>query len=224
MWQKVIASCLVLILSFGCASLGANFAPPASNPPQVVKDAALYVPRLADESLSLGHGCPVSPTEMLSAKHVLTRTLPDGSRVHKVVVWDDMKGHLGEIMIPDPGALAPNRDLVVGLSNVEFEKFFYYNREPLALGEKLYTVNFDFNRTEGIIFPNFIVESTYRGPFVGYLLMGGAPGFGASGSCVFNSKGEVVGIFVMFNETSKLGWAVDLSHPGVRPNRGQVAP
>lgn len=212
--KKAIALATILVLSVSCvAPVTANFAPPAPAPPDVIQDAALYIPRIANSEVSMGHGCPVTDHLMISARHVLAKDLPDGSFQLDKGMWDDMKGNVGFV---EAIRYDEFRDLAIGYSAHPFAKTFTYATDPLALGDTVYTINFDYDRQEGIVYPNFVIASTYKGPFVGYLLLGESAGFGASGSCVFNSKGEIVGIYIRFDPNTKQGWAVDLRNPETR--------
>jgi hypothetical protein len=143
----------------------------------------------------LGHACPISPTDALTADHVaVTREAAwgPGAGFAPYVVWGDQLGNTGTAQWQWSDK---RRDLslirVVSGTKI-FPAFLRRADRAPEIGDKVYVVGFKYGGGVG----DETLEVKVTGRTAGMLVYSASPGRGSSGSCVLNARGEVVGINV----------------------------
>lgn len=132
-----------------------------------------------------GHGCPISANEAITAKHVMW---DDEYHEMRPAAWSDSEGHEGRLT---PEYSDKARDLA-GVSSVEsFHNWLPLATEAPKVGDEVWLIGYDFSK-RGM--PSRIVKAKVTGFSSGMLITSNSPGPGASGSCITNAAGEVVGI------------------------------
>lgn len=148
---------------------------------------------------SIGHGCPISPTRALTAKHVAV----DNEGENVPLMWADGFGHSGiAVRIGVPTF----RDVVVveRAFGHDFSYIFKISSVPAAVGEEVYIAAYDFeNNLEQRLHTAKIIRN--RG---GALIYTPSAGPGSSGSCVLRKDGTVIGINSAEIGTTGLGVSI----------------
>lgn len=144
---------------------------------------------------TLGHACPISSTDALTADHVaVAREVlwgPD-SGFAPFALWGDVLGNSGTVQWQWSDR---RRDLSLVRVVPDTLPFSAYLRRAQVLprvGDKLYVVGFKWGRGAG----DWTNEVTVTGSTAGALVYDKTPGQGSSGSCVLNASGEFVAINV----------------------------
>lgn len=197
----IIIGVVILCLSFGGIYFLRHLGPPVATP--VVTADALPspsptpIPTVAGQDRvvsfwlkeSIGHGCPVSATEALTAEHVVTTPIDGGFRT-SLAIWGDGLGNTGTVTWKwsDIRRDISMVETVKGTS--PFNGYFHVAKSEPQPGDAVYIVGFNYkNRIE-----DYLVKAKVLGSQAGVLIYDSTPGPGSSGSCVLNSHGEVVAI------------------------------
>jgi S1-C subfamily serine protease len=220
---------LAILAACACAHLGTNSLSAKGEAQEPVYALELSGPE------GFGHGCPLSPTTLLTAAHVMLqagsplrgfgpaplrwRETPSG--VHGVVVFLDR----------DPAAdLAVMRGVDGGPS---FTRSFPLAASAPKVGEMLSVIGYDWRRKT--FFSPRVWKLKFVGESAGHLFVEGNPGPGSSGACVLNEAGEVVGINIAWVETDDMSpvgigvavfgdWLPSSLVEGVKEERRGAAP
>lgn len=139
-----------------------------------------------------GHACPCDET-IYTARHVAQRKTITGYFSYppeiNYLTWQNRRGGSGY-------AYGSQYNIFKDLATIELldyeQKFFYPKAKELpGEGERVSWVEYDPDN-----YNQKIRESTVVFYFADYVFFKDLPTPGASGSCLFNSKGEVIGIVV----------------------------
>lgn len=172
-----------------------------SDEPSPYPDAGIVrVMARGDGGQSFGHACPVTPTLLLTARHVGARG---------PVTWDDLSGNSGraETLRQDDA-----RDIsVLKVTQGRVGVTFAIATKPPAVGEQLYVVGYD-NAADNPLKPK-VVAVKVLGVMAGHVFFKRSPGPGSSGSCVLNAQREVVTINSSFAEATGMGVGVGVWGP-----------
>jgi hypothetical protein len=138
---------------------------------------------------SVAHACPVSPEWALTAAHVLD---PRPFEPKAPLVPYRFESYRGEEGLAQPQSVLASSDLGWLHLNVKVSKFYTYGPKPVK-GDKVYWVNLKTNRD------NFhemdVVDAEVVNVVAGLIFTKGTePKPGASGGCLLNVDGELVGI------------------------------
>lgn len=188
-WNSVSAPTKVPTVS---ASPSPSPSPTPKPPEHVIGEDRVVSLWLRD---SLGHACPISPTDALTADHVaVTRELMwgPGTGFAPYVVWGDMLGNVGTAQWQWSDK---RRDISLIRISPNTPLFSAHLRRAKAapkVGDKVYVVGFKFGAGAG----DWTDGSKVTGVQAGMLVYSSTPGPGSSGSCVLNQDGEFVAINV----------------------------
>lgn len=138
---------------------------------------------------SLGHACPISAYEALTAWHVVVQAQPSRGVDPAPLTWESVDHQ-------QQGTLTwrwadVRRDLVLVVSDTPFPRWVLPADRAPRVGSKVKVTGYDW---ESVGLPS--VERLYEvsGFLPGRLLLRKAPGPGSSGSCVIDDSGRLVGI------------------------------
>jgi hypothetical protein len=140
---------------------------------------------------SIAHACPVSENLALTAAHVIDprpfdkETPLHGSR------WSAA----GEEGLIDSDAVLRESDLGFISSLKPFPAFYQHAEEAPEVGETLWLVGYNWSGAKEAFAEKIIRVEVVR-LVAGHLIFNRAGQPGSSGSCVLNSRGELVGINV----------------------------
>jgi hypothetical protein len=189
---------LSLLLSAACASTSTTVAKPqVPNTDAVVQLAGRYLVGAA--------ACPVTPTFALTADHVISVQLGDRG-IQPPVQWEDGLGNAGTA---NPIDRFPSVDLA-GYGG-DFTLTVPVGAEPPKKGDRVFWVEFSWE-SEDSAFERVVRSGVVTRVVAHHIIFKNrAPVPGASGSCLFNEKGEVIGIIslkVAIGWTGSVGRAV----------------
>lgn len=139
----------------------------------------------------LAHGCPVSPSLILTARHValnhhVSVIAPNGPSTYAY-----SQGNTGGYAT----YVAESPALDLALMKVD-GPVSYYEVGEVGEGDRVWLV--DFDRGNDTPFQSQVVSATVKTVLPHHILLSDFGQPGASGGCVLNSVGKVVGIYVAF--------------------------
>lgn len=181
------ASSLVLIAATlsGCAlaQAGAMSAQPA-RAPEITSGVLQLI-----SARALGHGCPVTETLLLTARHMATAQRLSGPPEPVDVTWSDADGYSGSAVTV---AIDARRDLALMRADRAFRRWYPPAATAPEIGETVVIVGYDYRDR----LHRQIVRAEIVNLIATHLVLSqpGQPGF--SGSCVIDTAGRAVGIFV----------------------------
>lgn len=136
------------------------------------------------------HACPVSPDLALTSAHVTDLRPFDAAYPAFPYVWSDGHRHEGNLT---PLVVHRHRDLAVMRTTVPFTRWYPIATEAPEPGTRLWTLGYDWRKERDLYgpreFPVVLLRIVAR-----TLVFEPTTAPGASGACVLNAKGEVVGI------------------------------
>ncbi len=163
---------------------------------------------------NVAHACPVDGV-VLTAAHVVSpfHQIPVVGDQRIGYTWSDRAGNSGYVM----GA-AENLQRDIGMLVVNKGKPRFYKHAPQepTPGDELQWVEYDFGSVEDAYAANLRHAKLVR-VVSGHLILDDMPVKGASGTCLFNSQSEVVGLVVwgvrVGDSGEFVGVAVSVSGP-----------
>ena len=195
---------LLAVLSIGCCGACAG------NPRPNVSAASRFEPdtsavlRLGAGNHRLAHGCPLGERIALTNAHVVLTSrefaragnFDDPAQLFLWATRDEAyTGKTGRVQVDQ------YRDLAwIESTTGPFPHYYPVASEPPAVGARLLFVGFDFRGRRVAYSERPLIATMIRlslGRLI-YRIDEGVPG--SSGSCVFNERGEVVGINSAYNE------------------------
>jgi hypothetical protein len=196
--DKLLAFISAALLTVGACSSCAKA-------PQVEKFKP-YDPTLAIfTAYSFGHGCPIKDMGILTALHVVQPRL--GYRLSSAT-WSDASGQVG---YADPIGPLPFADIAF-LMPVGRAVPTYLPIGKANVGDRVYYWEFSYiNRAEALRAE--MKPATLLRKVGGHLIVDNPPDEGASGSCIVNASGEVVGVVVwgmVMNDGRTIGIGVEI--------------
>ncbi len=159
------------------------------------------------------HACPVEGV-VLTAAHVVNpfHGVPTMNAVLVGYAWSDGNGNQG--MLEGVGA-SRSRDLgLLELKSGEPSYYRHATKEP-EVGDLLHWLEYNSSNRE-TVYTRRIKRAKLLRRVSGHLILDQEPQKGASGSCVLNMKGEVVGILTRIRGTDDgktVGVAVSIAGP-----------
>lgn len=135
------------------------------------------------DGLKFAHGCPISSHRMLTAEHV--------AAIERPWSWQGPPGWSGVVEVETIDGV---RELASMVSEEEGQSFpISYSISPTepSIGDTLWMVGFGDIETPLAPAVKAVKVTSVA---AGYIFTKGTAGPGSSGSCLFNRKGEVVGI------------------------------
>jgi hypothetical protein len=174
------------------SELAAEVATPSSPAPDSPPVDVRKVIRLWGHSV-IGHGCPVSSSEALTAAHVAGVSVESffGREHHgEPLVWSDGFGGGG---VATEVSYSRARDVArVKAVTGKFAYWFEVSARPPAVGETVYLAGYDYDGA----FRQKLVEARVLDVFGSHVTYDKSGLGGSSGSCVFLADGTVVGVNV----------------------------
>ena len=190
--MKHLAALLVLALA-GCTSCAEKLVPAGLPGVPLELDPTLAI---SSANGNGGHACPVNGY-VITAAHVVW---DEERKTYVRVAWSDGAGSegLGEV-----AAIHPALDLVVLQTEGGAIKFLPAGQ--IAVGERVYWFEYDFRTRKNALRARRRFATVLRVVAQHYIL-DDMPIAGASGSCLLNEQGQVVGLVVAgFDTDDKLG-------------------
>jgi hypothetical protein len=194
MFNAAFITAMVVIAAMGCAAAQQR---PMTTPAAPDTDAIL---RLVGRFGS-AHACPISETLALTSAHVADLRPFDPGHPMYPLVWSDGFGHDGNLM---PVISFRHRDLALMESDVPFARWYEIAAEAPAPGERLVALGFDWRKVRRLYAPRVFTAELLRIVARTLIFVEGTER-GASGSCVLNARGEVVGINAWLHEADDGG-------------------
>ena len=190
---------LALAFATGCAVK----APPETPKPPSPMPIALM------GKFGAAHACPVAGI-VVTAGHVAYHTsLVEGQIVYTPMAYlaEDGAGHSG---LADPKGY--NGYVDIALITLTWEPVYYEKGPAVLIGDEVSWVEYDFTHVRKAFSPR-VRRARVINTRLGHIMFTPPPMPGASGSCVFNTSGQVVGIVSagMPADDGVVGVAVDLS-------------
>ncbi len=179
----------VLLLSL--AALGCAHGDSVKSRPQAGPDLGGIV-RIGTKR-GWAHACPITSTHALISAHVVDPMPMDPNAPLFAGRWSDSFGNKGSFR-PIPSMISNVRDLAL-IESVSgpFAKWFAIAGKPPFEGQPLYAVGYDWRKRDDAFGLQRYVAKFLREE-AGRLVLSVNPKPGASGGCVLNANGEVVGI------------------------------
>jgi hypothetical protein len=196
---NAIILCLTFLLS-SCTALKATFndapkAPEAPAPTTVYVEVPAIdpakVPTVFSKYLSLGHLCPISPEDALTADHVAANYNALGERAPVPLVWADGYGHSG-VALERMYSLSRDLSLVANHGDSKFAYWFPISTTNVEVGETVYLAGYDFEDRTTI--NQRLVEAKVTKVWGAHIIYTPSGKAGSSGGCVFRKDGSVVAI------------------------------
>lgn len=185
-WLTRAASTLAVMATIsGCA---VAHGPSASTHAVVEPDLTGGIVHLISAS-ALGQGCPVTETLLLTARHMATEPRLMGPPDGVAATWSDAEGYSGSAVTV---AYDARRDLALMRSDRAFRRWYPRAARAPVVGETVVIVGYDYRDR----LRRRIVRAEIVNRIATHLVLSrpGQPGF--SGSCVIDTTGHLVGIFV----------------------------
>ncbi len=184
---------LVLILAaltLACAGKKVNIGQPPlpSNKPDVSAVMAVI------GRFGMAHACPVDG-QIVTAAHVVNPFfgIPGMQKVFTNYSWSDGRGHSGFVRAK---AVNNYRDLgLLKTTSGDSPDFYKTSDNDPKAGDKVYWVEYDLSKAS-VAYKMKTRQAKVLRVKAGHFVFDGEPVRGASGSCVFNKAGEVVGILI----------------------------
>jgi V8-like Glu-specific endopeptidase len=162
---------------------------------------------------NMGHGCPVSATDALTAGHV-AGTWRGGVQAPQSYRGENSEwaGYLDAVLAStyeDAGVLRVDKD------GVTFPSWYTLALRAPAIGERLWWVGFDWRKGK-TAYQTQVFTAKVVTIKAGSIVLDTQAVEGSSGSCVLNAQGQVVGLLVwghQMNDTHNMAVAVGLWPP-----------
>lgn len=200
--MKQLATLLTVLVSLSACGACAKAPPPV---------ATVFAEKKVDRSLAIftaygsGHGCAVRG-DIFTAAHVMRVARQDINRAS----WSDSSGKFGYAQVV---VRSTAKDLVV-LHNLGLGSGPEYHKlaNPARAGDPVFWVEYDFSEAKLAFDPVFRTAVVQKRIAQHYILSE-TPVQGASGGCLFNAAGDVLGVMAwgltMYNG-EKIGAAVEI--------------
>jgi len=136
-----------------------------------------------------GHACPIEAEVALTAAHV-----PDVSPLDREVpLWPYRFEGGGTVGVVEPQGVMSAVDLAVMRPQQPFARWYKRASEPPAVGERLWLLAYDW-RSRKAIYADRVMSGRVLRVVAGHIMLDEEVPGGASGSCVLNEAGDVVGV------------------------------
>jgi hypothetical protein len=143
------------------------------------------------------HACPIGPELALTSAHVGDMRPFDKDVALLPFRWSDGDGHGGVL---DPVAVSMAEDLAAYKPREgQFARYYAVASAPPEPGTRLWLLGFDWRNGRDAFAPR-VLEATVVRVVAGTVVLNKTAWRGASGSCVLNAEGEVVGIVRSLHE------------------------
>ena len=186
-----LAFLLPFILTLSCATKSIHLSP--STPPTIDIKGVIS---LLYPSGGTGHACPCD-NAIYTARHIIQSKNMMGSynldSPAEKFTWQDGYGNSGVAEGITYNEYKDLGQIKIRIDTTATPTYTFYTQAPTLPepGEKITWV--EYNEKD---FFNTKKEAKVRYYFAGYVFFDKLPTPGASGSCIFNSKGEVIGVIV----------------------------
>lgn len=190
---------IALLIQFACAGANLSFEAPEVNAVDTTKTLQLM------GRGGIAHGCPVDGI-IFTAAHVAQFENDEGIPIGPVpgYAFSTEEGGEGYVKV---SAVNQVRDIAV-LSLQSGDVSYYKLGATPEAGDTVYWREYDF---EEVALAEVFVETTVEHIVAGHVVTTDYPNQGASGGCLFNEEGEVIGIVVW----SLMSGGVSVSITGV---------
>ena len=137
-----------------------------------------------------GHACPIAEHLALTAAHVVDPRPFDPTVPVSPADWSNGLGRSGALL---PVSVARDRDLALMRSEQPFGAFYPISRQAPVAGQAVYALAFDWRKRQDMLAPRVLSLEVLR---VVARMIVTTPEYypGASGGCLLNASGEVLGI------------------------------
>jgi hypothetical protein len=186
---RVMVGALAVLLS-GCASIGGLLPGSRDRSAAPNLSGSIVLMRSGEWGFGLAHGCMVSEDMVLTARHV---ALHYDGRIELPLSYSiEIGGQRGVVRLErsyDDLDLAVMRVYGAAIP----QSFYKMAGKPLAEGDTVWVR--DFDRDEKMAMKPKDVEATIKTILPQHAILSGWAQPGASGGCVLNSDGDLVGIY-----------------------------
>lgn len=191
---------LTLLWCFASLSCAVKTAEVSPCPPCLIEPEPETLPVVLMGSAGAAHACPVDLGEglLVTAGHVAYRSvLSNGEIINlpKVYLAEDEHGHIGRAA--PSGA---NNYVDIALMVTDLDDLKYYPLGVSYVGDKVYWYEYSYKNAKSI-YQNERREAKVSSVRVNHYFFDKAPLPGASGTCLFNEAGHVIGIISWYQST-----------------------
>lgn len=137
----------------------------------------------------LARGCPISPLLILTARHVARSSKDDNGNIENSYMRMEYMGRVGQARYLSH---ALTSDIAYMVPSFPLEQHYTLSSQPARMGDIVLFL--DFNRDVGKAMEDILIKVKVQRVVAGHLYFSGIGDPGASGSCVWNQAGDVVGI------------------------------
>lgn len=211
--KRIVSVLLLLAGLVGCSSCVST----GSIDVEIIIEPAVRLPIALLGKFGAAHACPIAMNDLeygnivVSASHVLyDQAMYNGEVIDIEIRYfaEDQRGSIGKA---EPVANHNYMDIAFLRTSIKDIDYFPQGAEPSA-GDEMHWYEFDYSSNETAYAPFLRVANITR-TLAGVIFFDDAPVPGASGSCLFDIRNEVVGV-ISFLQTmddhSPLGGAVNL--------------
>lgn len=193
-------SALALSVLVACGGANLQVEPEIPSAPNINTDKTLQLVGRG----GVAQGCPVEGV-IYTAAHVVQFETEDGEPRDLVpgYAFSTVEGNQGIVRTANVNII---RDLAVMYASHGAVNYYKLGETP-ARGDKVYWREYDFD--DDVLAKN-LVEAEVSLLLAGHVVMTDTPETGASGGCLFNEDGEVIGVVVW----SIMGYGVAVSITG----------